>query len=320
MAKRFSLGRFLARVIITMLIIMLLLMGGAYLYVRHILDGMQRVSITKNEEELGIGSDTRKSDQVVNIALFGVDSRDSDDTGRSDAMIILTVDKAHKKIKLTSLARDTRVDVPGYGYDKLCHAYAYGGAELAIQTINSNFGLDIHDYVTVNFEQLAGIIDYLGGVMIDVDQDEADVFNGMFANDTVPAITEVGYVRLCGVQAVGYARDRTTGSDVDRQSRQREVLMSLYHEVLTKSVLEYPGILGRVMELCETSLDSNRIMELGLWAVVNAPEMDEFALPSTGCDAYGGIMEDGVWYFVYDLDLASDILHEYLYDDIKPEE
>ncbi len=320
MAKRRSAGRIFVYFIMICVLLLLLSAGGAYLYLRHMLDGMERTSITKDDTELGISEETTSSNQVVNIALFGVDTRDSTDTGRSDAMIILSVDQVHKKVKMTSLARDTRVEIEGYGYEKLCHAYAYGGPELAIQTINRNFGLDIRDYVTVNFEQLAGIIDLLGGVVINVDQDEADVFNSMFASDTVPAITETGDIRLTGAQAVGYARNRTTGSDVARQSRQREVLMAIYDEVRAKSVLEYPGILEQVLRLCETSLESDKIMELGMWVVFNGPEIVEFALPNSECDPYGGIMEDGLWYFVYDLDIASDVLHQFIYDDIQPAE
>lgn len=315
MAKKHSVGRFLAYLMVVCLLVILTAAGGAYLYMKHLLDGMERTSITKDEDELGITDQTKSSSEVVNIALFGVDTRDmSGDSGRSDAMIVLSVDKAHKKIKLTSLARDTRVEIEGYGNEKLCHAYAYGGPELAIQTINRSFGLDIRDYVTVNFEQLEEIIDYLGGVTVNVDQDEADEIDRM----GVGPITQTGDIRLTGAQAVAYARNRTTGSDVDRQSRQREVLMSLYGEARSKSLLEYPGILEQVLKMCETTLASDVLMELGMWAVVNNPAMEQFALPNSGCDAYGGIMEDGAWYFVYDLELASDILHDFLYNDVQP--
>lgn len=315
MAKKHSVGRFVAYFIVVCLLIILTAAGGAYLYMRHLLDGMERTSITKDEEALGITDQTKSSSEVVNIALFGVDTRDmSGDSGRSDAMIILSIDKAHKKIKLTSLARDTRVEIEGYGNEKLCHAYAYGGPELAIQTINRSFGLDIRDYVTVNFEQLEEIIDYLGGVIVNVDQDEANELERM----GVGPVTQTGDIRLTGAQAVAYARNRTTGSDVDRQSRQREVLMSLYSEARSKSLIEYPGILEQVLKMCETTLSSDVLMELGMWAVVNNPAMEQFALPNSDCGAYGGIMEDGAWYFVYDLDLASNILHEFLYNDVQP--
>lgn len=317
MKKKHSFGRFLAYLLVICLIFVFIAAGGAYFYMKHLLDGMERTSITKDEDELGIGAQTLSSSEVTNIALFGVDTRDTEgDTGRSDAMIVLSIDKAHKKIKLTSLARDTRVEIEGYGYEKLCHAYAYGGAQLAVQTINRSFGLDIRDYVTVNFEQLSGIIDYLGGVVVNVDEDEAYELERMGTGK----VEQLGEIRLNGAQAVAYSRNRTTGSDVERQGRQREVLMALYSQARSKSLLEYPGILEQVLQMCETSISSDTLMELGMWAVVNNPGMEQFALPNSDCDAYGGIMEDGAWYFVYDLDLASDILHQYLYDDIQPAE
>lgn len=298
MAKKHSVGRFVAYFIVVCLLIILTAAGGAYLYMRHLLDGMERTSITKDEEALGITDQTKSSSEVVNIALFGVDTRDmSGDSGRSDAMIILSIDKAHKKIKLTSLARDTRVEIEGYGNEKLCHAYAYGGPELAIQTINRSFGLDIRDYVTVNFEQLEEIIDYLGGVIVNVDQDEANELERM----GVGPVTQTGDIRLTGAQAVAYARNRTTGSDVDRQSRQREVLMSLYSEARSKSLIEYPGILEQVLKMCETTLSSDVLMELGMWAVVNNPAMEQFALPILTVAPTEELwrMEPGILYMIW---------------------
>ncbi len=323
MAKKKHLSgiRVLMYLLIVLLVLTAIAAGGAFFYLKHMLDGMNRVTMTSDKEELGITEDNETSTEVINIALFGVDTRDfSEDSGRSDSMIVLTIDKKNNKIKLTSLARDTRVYVEGHGYEKLAHAYAYGGAQLAIRTINSSFGLDIQDYVTVNFAQLADIIDTIGGVVVNVDQDEADVMNTNYIENEADRVTELGDIRLNGAQAVAYSRNRYTGSDVDRQARQREVLMALYHETLQKSVLEYPAILEKVLGMCETTLSSDRIMELGMWAVLGHPQLDQFALPSAGCDAYGGIMEDGAWYFVYDLDVATDILHQYLYEDIKPQE
>lgn len=129
----------------------------------------------------------------------------------------------------------------------------------------------------MNFAQLADIIDTIGGVVVNVDQDEADVMNTNYIENEADRVTELGDIRLNGAQAVAYSRNRYTGSDVDRQARQREVLMALYHETLQKSVLEYPAILEKVLGMCETTLSSDRIMELGMWAVLGHPQMDQFA-------------------------------------------
>src|SRR5699024_2790536 len=117
-------------------------------------------------------------DKVVNIALFGVDSRDTGGmSGRSDTVMIASLDKKHDKIKLTSLMRDTYLDIPNKGMDKLTHAYAHGGPELAIKTINQNFDMNIRDYATVDFFGLEAIIDALGGVDIDIEDYEINNLN-----------------------------------------------------------------------------------------------------------------------------------------------
>lgn len=110
-------------------------------------------------------------ENITNIALFGLDTREGDKQSHSDCMMIVTVDNTRGKIKLISLMRDSLVDIDGYGEDKLNAAYFRGGPSLAIRTINENFGTDIKDYVAVDFEQLVQIVDAIGGVDIDVQND-----------------------------------------------------------------------------------------------------------------------------------------------------
>ena len=111
-------------------------------------------------------------EKVRNIALLGLDTRQDNNVGRSDAIVILTIDKEHNKLKLTSIARDTYVAIEGHSKDKLTHAYAYGKSQLAVKTLNQNFDLEIKDYVTMNFYGLARVIDYIGGVDINVTEAE----------------------------------------------------------------------------------------------------------------------------------------------------
>lgn len=122
-------------------------------------------------------SDDGSSD-IVNIALFGVDQRNNQEQVRSDSVMILSVDKKHNKIKIISLMRDTYVEIEGYGKTKLTHAYYYGGPQLAVKTINQNFGTNITEFATVNFQQMAAIIDAVGGVEIDISEAERKNANG----------------------------------------------------------------------------------------------------------------------------------------------
>ncbi len=106
--------------------------------------------LDQDPEELGISNADEHSDDIVNIALFGIDTTSSNFIGRSDAIVILTIDKKHKDVKLSSVMRDAYVEIEGHGTDKINHAYAFGGAQLAVKTLNQNFGLDINEYVSIN--------------------------------------------------------------------------------------------------------------------------------------------------------------------------
>ena len=148
------------KVFLSFICVILVLVGGVMIYASTVLLGdLKTTTITKDKTELGISEETKSEAGITNIALFGVDARDYDGgtfAGRSDAIMVMSIDNVHHKVKLTSIMRDVRVymgDGSPYdsGYDKLNHAYMYGGPEQAIRTINQNFGLDIQDYVTVNF-------------------------------------------------------------------------------------------------------------------------------------------------------------------------
>ncbi|WP_044305477.1 LCP family protein, partial [Clostridioides difficile] len=122
-------------------------------------------------------NDHKNEDGIINILLMGTDARPNEDSSRSDAMMILTIDNKHNDIKLTSLARDSYVDIPGHGKQKLTHAYAYGQADLLIQTIEENFNIDIQNYACVNFESFMYIIDAIGGVEVTVEKGEIRELN-----------------------------------------------------------------------------------------------------------------------------------------------
>ncbi len=149
---------------------------------------------------------------------------DASERGRSDSIIILSIDYVHNKLKLSSVMRDTYVYVEGHGNTKINHAYAYGGPVLAIKTLNSNFDLNIKDFVAVDFEGFKKIIDILGGVEIEIKDYELPTM------ETV-GIYEAGIYNLNGEQALAYSRIRKQGSgDYERTDRQRRVLEALFRK------------------------------------------------------------------------------------------
>ena len=139
---------------------------------------INKVNIVDDGERISSGNSLMSSSNVRNILLIGTDSR-GEDRGRSDSMILLSINSKTNKINMVSLMRDTYVQVPGYGGCKLNAAYSYGGPELLMDTIEDNFYIEIDDYVTVNFISFANIVDAVGGVEIEVNDSEADAINAL---------------------------------------------------------------------------------------------------------------------------------------------
>ncbi|MBQ9859162.1 MAG: LCP family protein [Clostridia bacterium] len=267
---------------------------------------------------------------VQNIALFGLDTRQDTEEGRSDAIIILSLDKVHNQIKMTSVARDTLVPVDGYpsydGKTKITHAFGHGGVQLAVKTLNQNFGMNIQDYVYVNFFEFSEIVDYIGGVYLDVDADEMRVMNQTYVpyiqeyGIDCPPVTETGYQLLNGGQALAYSRNRYTGNDVERGNRQKEVIEAAFAQVKDLSLTKYPGLLSKVLGICHTNLTSSEIMSMASWAVTSSPSFANYSLPNEDCKAWGGNDGGHGWVYIYDLENATALLHNFIYEQgIDPE-
>ena len=168
-------------------IILFIILGvaaGAYIYANSLLNKMEKVEI--NKEDVGITDEveeklTKYDDTITNIALFGIDAEEGE-AGRSDSIMIATIDTHNKKLKLTSIMRDSYVNIDGHGLDKINHAYAFGKAQLAIKTLNENFDLNIEDFVAVNFSSLPKIIDKIGGIELDIDSEELEYINSYIRN------------------------------------------------------------------------------------------------------------------------------------------
>lgn len=307
-------------ILASMLGIFILAVGGGYFYVTNILDKIENIDL--DESKLGINDElSKKYGKVQNIALFGVDATDGGH-GRSDSTMILTIDREHKKLKVTSLMRDSYVAIDGHGNDKLNHAYAFGGPELAIKTINQNFGLNIKDFATVNFSSLPKIIDTLGGINIDIDNEELKYIN-KYINElnklnktSAPNITKTGLQKLSGTQALAYCRIRyTSGGDYKRTERHREVLEKLFEEIKEVSITKYPTILNDLMPMVKTSLSTSEILSLGTDMVNMGKSLDQDRFPKDS-DAKG-TMINSVYYLQFDKETTKDKLHKWIFEDVK---
>lgn len=316
---------------ITIVLLTIILVAG--LYIKSIFGNIEKVEATpedlgienvekpKVEEEVTYGT-YRPDERYLNIALLGVDTRTigAFDGTRADCIMILSIDRETKAVKLASVARDTYANIEGYGMDKINHAYAYGGPNLMVKTLNQNFNLAITDYVVVNFFGLAEIIDRLGGVELEIDEDEVQYINS-YINEisnikgiTPEHITTPGTYNLNGVQAVAYSRIRyTAGGDFKRTERHREVLLKLASKSSLVKITDVGPIINQLSSNLMTTLGASDMTNLAVELIKGgySSNMSQMMFPEAAYS--GGDMINGVYYYVTDLSQAASGINNFFY-------
>lgn len=235
------------------------------------------------------------ADQITNFMLFGLDQ-----VGSSDANIILSVDRVHHKIKLISIGRDSYVMMPQWGsYTRITYAYNFGGPQGAIRTVNHNFSLNIQDYISVDFDQLIEIVDLLGGIDVELSEDDVWRYNS----------------HMNGYQALSYSRDRSD-SEINRAARQRSVVSAMMDKVRQMQMTDYPKFIRACFGMCTTSFGSDELLGICLEVVQNHYTVESSAvMEHMDCWA-GKLGKEQYVYFVYDLNRASDWIYRTIYEDL----
>ncbi|MBR6794359.1 MAG: LCP family protein [Clostridia bacterium] len=315
------LTRFIASFLITLIV-----MGGGFwgVYSYIFMDMDTEQSLKK--EEAGIEKQEYHTDDIINIALFGIDTTDGSMKGRSDSIIIVTLDNKNKEIRLSAVQRDTYVKIEGYrNKTKINHAFAYGGAPLAVKTLNQTFGLDIQDYAVINFTNMEKVIDVLGGIELEVSsayQQEANKQITKLAQKrgiTPKPIPSTGKQNLSGMQVLGMLRARyNVGGTAQRSAMHEIVLNACYEKIRKKSVLEYPNIAKELLALVQTTLTGNDVTGIGMKIVFSGYKIRNavFPLEADQQGGYGGKMIGGVWYLTYDEGPGNQHLRDFVYNGV----
>ena len=199
--------------------------------------------------------------RVKNILFIGCDD-DSGGSQRSDSIMLVSIDKVHRKIKLTSFMRDTWVYIPDHDYAKLNAAYAYGGAGLLMDTIEYNFGIKVDNYALVDFEIFSSIIDELGGVEVEVTKKEAD-----FINENTRQTVSAGVTKLNGDEALVYCRIRYLDSDFMRTQRQRKVMSAIVDKVKHSGPIKDYQLAEVILPQVKTDITKGEMIGIGLGAL-----------------------------------------------------
>lgn len=306
--------------------------------------------ISDNPEDLGF--ENVINSKIVNVALFGIDSRQEGSfKGLSDSIMILSINTESKKVKVISVMRDSLVPITykeKTTYAKINSAYSKGGPELAIKTLNTIFGLDISEYATVNFYGMSDIIEAVGGIDVNLVKGEINVvgyenghkvnfgINGMIQEqcsymgiDPTPyyiSESQAGEIHLNGIQAVAYARIRHaanaegTNNDQGRTDRQRYVMEQLFNKAVTLDKSKYVSLAKALIPCSETSLSYSEIMGLAVNVLLHSPKfeqtrvpLEDYQMPSKSISGQGSCI-------YYDLDYAGKLIRAFIYDDINPED
>lgn len=275
-------------------------------------------------------------DGITNILLLGTDGRKEETAFRTDSMIILTIDNNNKNIKLTSLARDTYVNLPGRGKGKLNTAYFWGKENLLFETIEDEFGIGLDKYVIVDFTSLMDIIYALGGVELDVKESEINEVNKFIPEcynfwqnpnkGEMQLIESPGKQTLNGYQALSYSRIRKSDSAIFRDGRQRNVINAVMKKYQDVSFTKYPELIDALTPYITTNLTSSDITSLALtgYNILSGKSLKttlkEGEFPITDeIHSKGGIYGNSGWVWVYDIN-STGVLRDFIYNNIDMED
>lgn len=310
------------KVIFTILAVLLALVGlvFAYGWSKYGKLGEQIAIHDKDAKINDLSVDTQKTlEGFQSIALFGLDNRSTGnfESGNSDTIIVVSINKDTGEIKMASVYRDTYLDIGENTFRKANAAYANGGPKQAIGMLNKNLDLNITDYVSVDFSALVDAIDLLGGIELDISEEEAKWLNGYVTetnkvtghnSGTISAGTNV---HVDGVQATSYARIRYVGLDYGRTERQRTVITKMFEKAKQCDLLTLNNLLDKLLPQISTSLSMTEL--LGLAANAGKYNMGENTGFPFDKETPGNVGSAGD--AVVPVDLANNVsqLHQFLY-------
>lgn len=304
------------------LIVTICLSGFGYVYFK--LNKMYvKDEAVKNTEEQGT-----MVEGITNILLVGTDGKYIEKWNRSDSMMVVTIDSKNKDIRISSIARDTYVDIPGYSTEKLTHAYAYEGIDLLREVFKVNFNLDIDKYIAVNFVSFMDIMDELGGVEVNVEEKDIKEINkyidacyGYYKNKDEKDkeyITKSGVQRLNGYQALAFSRIRYTDSAFARDNRHREVAESVYKEFAQKGVETYKKCAEIILNNTKTNISPIEMMNLAYTVLkINDKDIDQFQFPLEEYRNGHIINKQKGWVLEWDKEPNLEAWHKFIFGENK---
>lgn len=309
------------KVVLSLVMVLVILIGtvlGFYKHIKNKIYVKKEPSISNNDSEF------KEVEGITNVLLIGVDARDLDEPCRSDSMIIATLDNNNKKVKLTSLFRDTLVDIPGHGEAKLNSAYMLGGPELLMKTVKETYNVSIDKYIIINFWGFETIVDYIGGIEVDVKDYQLEELNKYIGESTGGndcPVEKAGIQTLNGKQALSYARIRyNVGDEYERTDRQREVIFKVIEKLQNTKPSKYLGVMNTMLEYIKTNIDPLEALNMA-YTIYKLPSLDveQLQIPLVALSETRNYKELGSVFLMDRLQNAS-ILYNFIYENKYPNE
>ena len=275
----------------------------------------ETIQNNRNDNDRVIGNK-----DVYNILLIGCDTRESGGPGRSDAMVIVSINSKRKKIVLTSLLRDIYLSIPSHKNNRLNAAYAYGGADLLIDTIEENFQIEIDKYISMDFYAFIDVVDSIDGVTLEVREEYIPIINFYIKEinqhnneeESKDLLTQSGNYVLNGKQTLGYIRNRYIGTDFERTARQRLVLQTMFNKIKELSYKKMLSLSDGILPQVTTNLSENKIISLLLSIpIYKNYEIEQWSIPMENTFSFLSINRMSV--IGIDFDKNTNELHKKVY-------
>lgn len=302
------------------IIVIIALFGVGFVYSK-----LNKIYVKDDAAKANEKSEATMVEGVTNILLVGTDGEYVEKGNRSDSVMLLTIDSNKKAIKISSIARDTYVDIPGYSTEKLTHAYGYEGIDLLKKVFEVNFNIKVDKYVAVNFVSFMDIMDELGGVEVKVEEKDIKEINKYIdacydyyydRKDVVKKeyITKSGVQRLNGYQALAFSRIRYTDDAFARDNRHRDVAESVYKTFLKSDPQEYKRCADILLDNTKTNISPIEMMNLGYTMFnINDKEIEQFQFPLEEYRNGHIISKKKGWVLEWDKEPNLKAWHEFIY-------
>lgn len=306
------------KIFFTMFFTFIGIIGGVLIYAYNVItsfnyEELEEPQTSQENSESEEDSSLINDNMVLNVLLLGTDSQSAGDGGRTDTILILSLDARNQKLKITSLMRDTWVKIPGYSSDRINAAYTHGGAKITADTIRYNFGIKIDRYALVDFDNFEHIVDSIGGIDMELNQFEVYYINKNCGNQC-PALKGSGMMHLNGKQALMHARNRDSlGSDYDRTERQRKVIMAIFEKGKTLNIGQVTQLVSTMLPMVTTNFKVNEITRIASKALtyLNFPVL-QFRIP-TDENVRNETIDSKMVLVINDMTKAKNDLQQFIY-------